>query len=124
MVAAREEIDPQKALHERLERWAVWARGPSIGGSGGAIGYLRERLDPGADSDEFTDEVMVTERAVARTKLEEKAYWRVIAKYYLGRMSIAEIAPIYHVSEGSLERLFAAAKSCVRRHIYDIETGA
>ncbi|KKK72610.1 hypothetical protein LCGC14_2902130, partial [marine sediment metagenome] len=45
-----------------------------------AEGYMREHVDPAADSDEMTDEIAVTERAIARTKMEDKAYWRVIAR--------------------------------------------
>jgi len=110
-----------KELDQRLERWANWARSPSMGAPIGVVGYLKERLDIAHDSDEMTDEIAVTERAVARAKLEEKAYWRVLARYYLGRLSIVEIALFFHTSEDGLKRLFLEAKGCVSKHIYESE---
>ncbi len=32
-------------LDQRLERWANWARSPSMGSPGSVVGYLKERLD-------------------------------------------------------------------------------
>jgi len=110
-----------KELDERLERWANWARSPSMGAPLSVVGYLKERLDIAHDSAEMTDEMVVTERAVARTKMEDKAYWRVLARYYLGRLSIVEIALFFHTSEDGLNRLFLEAKGKVASHIYDIE---
>ena len=86
-----------------------------------AEGYMREYVDPAADSDEMTEEIAVTERAIARTKMEDKAYWRVIARYYLGRLSLIEIALFFHVAEDGLKRLFEQAKSRISNHILDIE---
>lgn len=114
-------IHTSKELEQRLERWADWARSPVIGSGTGAIGYLRERLDRAADSWELTDEIAITERAVARTKLSNKAYWRVIAKYYLGRLSYIEIAMDYHVSEASVRELLDNAMSCVAGHLESLE---
>ena len=123
MVAVRTEIYSSKELDQRLERWADWARSPSMGSGGTAEGYMRERLDKGADSAEMTDEIAVTERAVARAKMQEKAFWRVLAKYYLGRMPFVEIAFDFNVSEVSLKALFEDARACVHGHILDIERG-
>ena len=110
-----------KELDERLERWAAWARGPTVGAISTEVGYMAERLDTPADSDEMTAEIIVTERAIARTKMEDKAYWRVIAKYYLGRQSIIIMSLLWHVSEDGLKRLFDEAKGRVGEHIFDIE---
>lgn len=82
---------------------------------------MRERLDVPADSEEMTEEVAITERAIARTKMEDKAYWHVIKKYYLGRLNKMEIAAFYHVSYDGLNRLFQQAKSRISEHISDIE---
>lgn len=108
-------------LEARLTRWANWARGPSIGSASTAVGYMRERLDRGADSQEMTDEIAITERAIARTKLEDRAYWRVIAKYYLGSLALVEIANFYHTSETGIKSLFLRAKGRVADNIYQIE---
>lgn len=110
-------------LEERLVKWGEWARSPLIGSANGSAGYMRERLDRTADSDELTAEIAVTERAVARTKLEEKAYWRVIARTYMGDLSAAEIASFFNVSEDSINRLLANARASVQNHIYEIERG-
>lgn len=78
-------------LDARLDDWARWARSPAPGSSNGSAGYLKERLDQAADSAEMTDEIAITERAVAKTKAESRMHWRVISRYYLGRLSEVEI---------------------------------
>lgn len=121
MSVAYTEVYSSVELHNRLERWAEWARCPSPGSAGAAIGYMRERLDRSADSAVMTDEVAITERACARTKLKQKAYYRVIAKAYLGRYNTVEMAAFWGESEGSISRLLEDAKACVHGHILDIE---
>lgn len=117
-----EPLDSQE-LDERLERWSDWARSPEEGSVGSAVGYLKERLDQAADSDVMTDEIVITERAIARAKNEDKAYCRVIKHYYMGRESFAEIAGFFNVSEDSIKRLFHEAMGRVGWHIYEIERG-
>lgn len=129
MSAVQTEVYSSQELERRLERWANWARSPVPGSGSAAIGYMRERLDRAIDSAEMDTEIAVTERAVARAKMQERAYWRIIAKYYLGRLSILEIAAGLSfasrlpVSEDSLSRLLEQAKACVHGHILDIERG-
>lgn len=108
-------------LEHRLERWADWARSPAVGSCNGSEGYMRERLDKAADSAEMTDEIAVTERAVARAKNQQKAYWQIISRYYLGRLSIMEIAALLRCNEDGLKRLLEQAKACVHEHIVELE---
>ena len=82
---------------------------------------MREFIDPCADSDEMTKEIAITEMAIARTKLEEKAYWRVISRYYLGGLSLIEIALFFHKSEQRIKFLFSHAQSRIGEHIVEIE---
>ena len=110
-------------LDQRLTRWGNFARGMSLGSGGGADGYLKERLDNGADSDEFTWEIQITERAVARTRLEDRAYSSIIKRYYLGEEAIVEIASFYNTSEYGTKCLFEQAKGVVNGHICDLENG-
>ena len=117
-----EVLDSQE-LHDRLERWADWARSPDIGSIGTEVGYMQERLAPAADSAQMTTEIETTERAMARTKMEDKAYWRVIEGYYLKRRSIIIMSLFWHVHEKSLKRLFDDAKGRIGGHIFDIENG-
>ena len=112
-------LDSQE-LEQRLERWSNWARSPQIGSTGSTVGYLKERLDKAHDID-MNDEIAITERAVARTKMEDKAYWRVIARYYLGRLSCIEIALTFHVSEHGIKRLLLEAKGRIGDHIATME---
>jgi len=107
-----------KELEERLEDWALWARGPEPGGAGEAIGYLREKSDRAVDSAELTDDILHVERAVARARIKDKAYWRVISRYYLGRMSEIEIAGFFGVSESNIKTLLEEAKSEVRQNLF------
>ena len=110
-----------KELDERLERWSDWARCPDIGAISTEVGYMKERTDIAADSAEMTPEIEVTERAMARTKSEDKAYWRVISGYYLKRRSIIIMSLFWRVSEKSLKRLFDEAKGRIGWHIFEIE---
>jgi len=110
-------------LDQRMDRWASWARGPPVGAASSAVGYLRERLDQAADSAEMTPEIQITEQAIARTKMEEKAYWRVIAKYYLGGLAAVEISHFYSTSEGGIKRLLLQAKTRIGEHIFSLERG-
>ena len=84
---------------------------------------MQEFLDNAADSDEMTDDIAITERAIARTKMEDKAYWRVIARWYLGRLPFVEIALFFNVSEYDVKQLFLEAKGRIGQHICDIENG-
>ena len=110
-------------LDKRLTEWGSFARGLSLGSGGGSDGYMRERLDNGADSDEFTPEIQITERAVARTRLENRAYSSIIKRYYLGEEAIVEIASFYHTSEYGTKCLFEQAKNVVNGYICDLENG-
>lgn len=111
----------EKTIEERLEEWAHWARGPAAGGLVSAEGYFRERIDRAHDSAELTDAVENVERAVARAKMQDAAYWRVIARYYLGRMSEIEIAGFFGASEGGIKRLLDEAKAVIAAHLRGIE---
>lgn len=111
-----------KELDERLERWANWAREPYIGAISSEVGYMKERLDPFADSAEMTPEIALTERACARTKLEDKAYYSVIARYYLGQQPICFIAQFFDKPEKSIQRLFDEAKGRIGWYIFEIES--
>ena len=110
-----------RELDERLERWAGWARSGIPGAVNGSVGYMQERLDQAADSHEMSDEIAVTERAMARTKMEHKVFWRVLAKYYLGRLSFVEISLDFNSAEINVRRLFDRAKSRVGEHINAID---
>jgi len=112
-----------KELDERLERWADWAREPTVGAISTEVRYMSEHLDPPADSAEMTDEFLITEKAIARTKMEDNAYWDVIEKYYMDRQSIIMMSLFWHVSEDGLKRLFNEAKGRIGEHIFDIENG-
>ena len=107
-------------IDRRLERWAACMRGSRPGGVSETVGYLQERTDAGHDV-EMTEEVVVTERAVARVKCAEKAYWRVISRYYLGRLSFYEISRFFHVSEDGVKRLFCQAKLRIAVEIIKID---
>ena len=91
-----------------------------MGSTGSTVGYLQERQDKSHDCD-MTDEIAITERAVARTKIEDRAYWKVIARYYLGRLSCIEIALQFRVSEHGIKGLLLQAKSRIGEHIAVME---
>lgn len=112
-----------KELDQRLESWANWARSPQMGSTGSVVGYLKERIDKAHDID-MTDEIAITERAVARTKIEDKAYWRVISRYYLGRLSCVEISLQFYTSEHGIKSLLLQAKSRIGDHIATMDSMA
>ena len=107
-------------LDDRLERWAACMRGSRPGAGTEVVGYLHERTDASHQA-EMTEEVVVTERAVARVKCQDKAYWRVISRYYLGRLSFYEISRFFHVSEDGVKRLFCQAKLRIAVEIIKID---
>ena len=110
-------------IDTRLEDWSHWARGPTPGAISSSVGYMRERLDKGLDSDEMTPAIEITERALAKTKIEHIAYWRVISRYYLSRFSEMEIAAFFGLPEDRIKRLRLQALSRVGEHIEDLERG-
>ena len=112
-----------RELDERLEDWAKWGRTPIQGALGSESAFTKEYLSPAADSDQMTDEVVITERAIGRTKLEDKAYWRVINHYYIHRQPLFVMSLFWQVSESEIRGLFDEAKGRIGWHIFEIESG-
>ncbi len=107
--------------NERLERWATWARsGPVILG-GGSETHLKERLDQEADSDEFTRDIEITDKAVARTKADYKKWEQVIKRYYLDKQAIFEVAGNLRFTEGYTRELLKGAVGKVAHHVIILE---
>ena len=106
-----------------MDDWAKWARTPIAGALSSKCAYVGERLSQAADSAEMTDEVVITERAIGRTKLEDSAYWRVIYHYYLERQPLFTMSIYLNISESEIRRLFDEAKGRVGWHIFEIESG-
>lgn len=102
----------------RLTVWGQWARGQHIRiGDSGESGYMRERLPAGADSDEFTEEIEATEKAVARTRNDQREWWRVLARYYMSDLSPYEIAKSLRFTEGYTRLLLMQAVNRVAHHV-------
>ena len=111
-------------LDARFDRWSSWARTPIAGSLSSKVTYMSEHLDPAADSDEMTEEIVVTERAIGRTKMEDKVYWDVIEGFYIRRLSLTQSALFFNVPYYDFKSLFNYAKSRVGWHIYEIEREA
>ena len=112
-----------KELDERIDDWAKWAREPLTGEISSECVYSKEHLPPAADSAEMTDEVVITERAIGRTKIEHNAYWRVIYHYYIHRQPLFTMSIYWNVPESEIKRLFDEAKGRIGWHIFEIESG-
>ncbi len=110
-----------KELDDRLEDWAKWARSPTVGAIGSEVAYMKARHDTPADSAEMTDEVAITERALARVKMEDRAYWNIIEKYYLGRQPVVFIALSIDKPKDRVQSLLDEAIGRVGEHIFLLE---
>lgn len=121
MAMQSEHDDWQDEVHARLDRWAEWSRGPSVGGAGGGSGYLRERLDKSRDSYDMSAEVETTEKAVARFRLEARDGWRIIKRFYLGRLGEIEIASELGYTRGFIGELLRESRSRIGEHILKLE---
>jgi hypothetical protein len=109
-------------LHARLSRWAAWARCPMPGAEGTAIGYLRERLDHAHDT-QPTEEIAVTDKAVAQMRVKRKDYWRVFADFYLnpGEPSEYEIARQHNYPTERVTAMLRQARFLVGHYIFRLE---
>ena len=106
-------------VHDRLVPWGDWS-GSFQGGYDSQAVFVN---DPrGRGFEELSGEIEITDKAVARVKLEgDKRRWKVIERIYLRKMSIVEVARDLHVSIGTADALLWAAKSAVGRYINDLE---
>jgi hypothetical protein len=91
--------------HQLLEEWAIWAREPMAGDSGGGDGYMREKLDQAHDSAEMTDRIANAEKALARLGQKNRIWLKILKKYYLARKGEAEIASGMRLTEGYTRNL-------------------
>lgn len=113
-------LDYTSDTHYRLVDWARWSRGPAPGESK-AQGYLRERTDAAADSDEFTYEIEITDKAVARVRAEHKPWYRVLVRFYKGELPPDGVAESLSYTEGFARALIKAAVVRIGQHIADLE---
>ena len=81
--------DEPREIHDRCVRWGAWARCAQPGAEGTAEGYLRERIDHAHDS-EPTEEIVETEKAVAKMRAQRADYWSAFARYYLNPTALSE----------------------------------
>lgn len=125
VMAIRSDHDEwQDEVHRRLDLWAEWSRGATPGGSSGASGYLRERLDRSRDSYDMTPEVEITEKAVARFRLEARDGWRIVKRFYLGRLGEIEIASEFGYTRGFVGELLRESRARIGQHIIRLEREA
>lgn len=126
-------------VKERLYIWAAWTRGHQIvRGSQHVLAAMVQRAAgeiPGADSSvgyDFTPEIEVVDKAIARLKMEAqqqdqrrkkymKAAKRVLMSVYLGQRSTRELAEKMDVSEDHVKALLWYAESFVGRTIPIVE---
>jgi len=127
-------------VDERLIEWAPYVRGGPHGVDGGSAGYLRERLEREFDSSYMPPSVEITEKAVARVRVERRItmpdwlrmkdagqdpisdWFRVLILYYVVHYGEAEIASRWGRTEGFIKMLRKQAKGRVGTHILALET--
>lgn len=109
-------------LHERLCRWADWARCPEPGHVGTSEGYMRERLDH-AHEGEPTAEIEITDKAVGRMRVSRPDYWPVFARFYLNpaALSTYEISLQIGHHEERVKAMLRQSQMLVGHNIFKLE---
>ena len=70
---------------------------------------------------DLTPELEVTEKAIARLKVQNPKYKRLIMRYWLGRVPLYEIAAEYHVDDERIRWMLWRAEAQVGRNMIEIE---
>lgn len=115
--------DEPRDIHDRCVEWASWARCPAPGGGSEASGYLRERTES-EHAGEPTAEIALTDRAVARMKVQRKDYWRAFSRYYLNPTSLTEeeIADDIHLPAERVNAMLRQARILVGFHLHQLRS--
>ena len=104
----------------RMEEWCKWSRSSPNGAVNGSEGSFRERLDRATDP-EMSPVVEIMERAICLVKIEHRAYWRIISRHYLGRLSAIEIASFFNKPERKIQILISEVRSRICENVYLLE---
>jgi len=99
------EFDEPREIHKLCVEWASWARCAELGAVSQSDGYLRERTSPGHPG-EPTEDVAITDRAVARMRTQRRDYYALVARYYLNPTGMSEYEVSLHTGY-TIERVNA-----------------
>lgn len=115
-------------VHVRLYNWAAWARGnkltPSRSHPLASIIRIAAGESPGRDLNipyELTPELEVVEKAIARLKVQNPTYKRIIMRYWLGHVPMFEIAAELKTSDERAKEILGRAEAQVARNILELE---
>ena len=100
-----EGLEPEGLGHDLLTEWAPWMRED---GEGKHSWHITERVDRGYHGDP-PDRVVRVDKIVARIKLEQPAYYRVIARYYLDDLLPWQMCQTLQATEGWVRTMLLAA---------------
>ncbi len=115
--------------HHELMQWAAWALPNKLTpASSSPIATLMKRaaeqeieIVSNDDPYDFTFEIEVTDKAVARLRHEsDRRLFKLIKKYYLKSMSHWQIAQDFRTGEDVVKMLHWRALSAVMRHTYTV----
>jgi len=117
--------DEPRDIHYLCVDWGRWARCAMPGAEGSSEGYLRERTSP-SHPGEPSPEVALTEKAVAKMRIDRKDYWSVFARYYLNptELSESEIADELDYSPQRVEAMLRQARILVGYHLHSLSRQA
>lgn len=114
-------MDANDWVHFRLVDWAEWAMGGFDGGYPKRSPFVVDRIQNDRGFIEISPEIEMTDRAVARVRIEKRWKWRVIQMAYLGRKGDKEIALSLGKSLKVVRQMLWSAKSAVGRQIMVLE---
>lgn len=108
-------LEPSGLGHELLREWAPWVRDDAEGGHSWAV---KPRVDRGYHGDP-PSRVNRVDKIVARMKLYHRRYYDVVAHYYLGEKTFAQISMDLQVTQGWARTMLLAACGLVEMQFRD-----
>lgn len=98
-------LEPQGLGHDLLVEWAPWQREDR---DGKASWSVKPRIARGYHGDP-PDRVNRVDKIVARIRLEQPTYYRVIARYYLDELLPWQMCSTLQATEGWVRTMLLAA---------------
>lgn len=105
-------------VQDRLSEWADWCRGSYLNGWSSESAYCKERTSK--PFFEMTENIGVTDRAVARVRIQSRRLWKAIRCKYLKNMGPKQLALEFGVDDA--KAIVGNAEAAVGWEINTLET--
>jgi len=109
-------------VQDRLSDWAHWAGGGAYcEGYPGKVPFVEDRIQNGRGFIEASPEILLTDKAVGRVRMNEPMHWRIIQKRYLLGLPDWEVATEIRRPLDVTQMWIWAAESATGRWIMRLE---